>query len=186
MGFYLETERCILKAPQPGEGLIYKAAIEKTFEALQATIAWAQTLPSQEACEVFIEQAASNWEELRCETPGALTVFIWDRKQPERFLGSSGYRNADWSVPTVEIGYWLAQDAMGQGLMTECVHALTSYALEVFEARRVEICCALNNLRSKKLPERLGFTLEAQLKHKLFDFKAQQPVDQLVYACVPE
>ena len=49
--------------------------------------------------------------------------------------------------------------------MTEAVNALTRYAFLELHAKRIEITCDVLNLRSKKVPERLGYTLEATLKN---------------------
>ena len=48
--------------------------------------------------------------------------------------------------------------------MTEAVNALTIYAFKQLNVKRIEITCAIDNIRSRKIPERLGYTLEARLK----------------------
>lgn len=57
----------------------------------------------------------------------------------------------------LEIGYWLHPDHTGSGLATEAVRTLTAEAFRI-GADRVEISHDLANLRSKAIPQRLGFT----------------------------
>ena len=47
---------------------------------------------------------------------------------------------------------------------SEVVGAATWYAFEFLKAKRVEICCDPDNERSPKIPERLGYTFEGNLK----------------------
>jgi ribosomal-protein-serine acetyltransferase len=65
-----------------------------------------------------------------------------------------------------EIGYWLAEDAQGQGIVTRASRALLRFAFEELGMHRVIIKCAKENARSRAVPERLGFTLEATLRER--------------------
>ncbi len=58
------------------------------------------------------------------------------------------------------VGYWLSADLQGRGLVTECVRALVTAAFDELGYERVVIDCSEHNLRSRRVPERLGFTLE--------------------------
>lgn len=159
----------------------FHEAIEETHADLKATMPWAQQRSNLEDADVFIKEAVANWKALQTSERVGLPVFIWDRSG-RHFLGSSGYPTIDWQVPCVEIGYWLRASAWGQGIMTEAVEALTAHAFSVFKARRLEIHCAATNLRSQKVAERCGYTLEARLQLKAFDFASGVVVDELVYA----
>jgi ribosomal-protein-serine acetyltransferase len=77
-----------------------------------------------------------------------------------RLAGVIGCHTIDWSNRRVEIGYWLAAAFEGQGLMTRACRVLVDYAFEKLMLNRVEILCAVNNVRSRAIPERLGFIQE--------------------------
>jgi ribosomal-protein-serine acetyltransferase len=62
------------------------------------------------------------------------------------------------------IGYWLAEDQQGRGLMTAAVNRLVKHAFDQMRLNRVEIEVATNNLRSRALAERLGFREEGVLR----------------------
>lgn len=50
-----------------------------------------------------------------------------------------------------------------KGYITEVMERLTTFAFNHDEAKRIEIRCDPNNLTSKRIPEKLGFTLEETL-----------------------
>jgi RimJ/RimL family protein N-acetyltransferase len=56
------------------------------------------------------------------------------------------------------IGYWLAADAQGRGIMTAAVLAYVDHAFADLGYERVEIRAAANNVRSRAVAERAGFT----------------------------
>ena len=79
-------------------------------------------------------------------------------------VGMVGLNYIRWDTERTEIGYWLSEHAQGQGVMTRTVAALVSYCFDELKLGRVEIRCAEENLRSRSVPERLGFTQEGILR----------------------
>ena len=86
------------------------------------------------------------------------TMGVFDR-QKGAYLGGTGLHSRQ-GPGVLEIGYWLAEDAQGKGLMTEAAAALTRVAFSFAHAPRVEIRCEPANERSRGVPQRLGFVLE--------------------------
>jgi ribosomal-protein-serine acetyltransferase len=74
--------------------------------------------------------------------------------------GVVGFHRVDWANRATSIGYWLAADRQGRGLMTAAVRALVDHAFDVWGLHRVEIAAAVGNTRSRAVPERLGFRAE--------------------------
>jgi ribosomal-protein-serine acetyltransferase len=58
------------------------------------------------------------------------------------------------------LGYWLAEEACGNGIMRQSVAACVQYAFEKQAMNRLYIRCATGNERSRRIPEALGFTRE--------------------------
>lgn len=81
-----------------------------------------------------------------------------------RIVGGAGFHGVDWINRSSSIGYWLAADAVGRGLMSGAVAALLGHAFEVWELHRVIIEAVVDNARSRAIPERLGFREEALLR----------------------
>lgn len=106
---------------------------------------------------------------------------IWYRKQ---LVGVIGYHKFDWANRSVSIGYWLAEDFQGKGIMTRSCRAMVTYAFDSLHLHRVEIRCAVGNTRSRAIPERLGFKIEgiARQAEWLYD----RYVDLVIYAMLED
>ena len=70
----------------------------------------------------------------------------------------------DWKNRSTELGYLLGQGAQGKGLMTAACSFLIQHAFDDLELHRVQIRCATENVRSRRIPERLGFRQEGVLR----------------------
>ena len=73
----------------------------------------------------------------------------------------------DWKVPKFEIGYWCRKKFQNQGYITESTMAITAFGFHQLNAERIEIRCDSKNVRSQKIPLKLGFCLEATLKNDI-------------------
>jgi ribosomal-protein-serine acetyltransferase len=81
-----------------------------------------------------------------------------------RIVGAAGFHGVDWINRSSSIGYWLAADAVGRGLMSGAVRALLDHAFGIWDLHRVVIEAVVDNARSRAIPERLGFRQEAVLR----------------------
>ena len=75
-------------------------------------------------------------------------------------VGMIGLHFIDWKNRETSIGYFLAEQYQGKGIVTRCVRALVNYLFEEMEIHRIEIQVAENNRRSIAIPEKLRFTQE--------------------------
>ena len=66
----------------------------------------------------------------------------------------------------IEIGYWVATPATGQGYATEAAAALTAEALRSDDIARIEIRCDPANEASMRVPQRLGYHADPALVHE--------------------
>ncbi|HVB73739.1 MAG TPA: GNAT family protein [Ktedonobacteraceae bacterium] len=101
---------------------------------------------------------------------------IWYKDQ---FVGGIGYHSLDWPAQKVEIGYWLAESMQGKGLITKATKTLVTYAFQELKLNKVEIHCATGNVRSRAVPERLGFTQEGIIRDA--EWLYDHYVDMVVY-----
>lgn len=82
----------------------------------------------------------------------------------DEFIGMCGFTTIDPNSRRAQIGYWLAQEYEGRGLMLRTVKGLINYGFSDMGLNRIEIVCGEKNVRSRKLPEALGFTPEGTMK----------------------
>jgi ribosomal-protein-serine acetyltransferase len=86
---------------------------------------------------------------------------IWHRGE---LVGAVGNHGINWEHRQTDLGYWLAADSQGKGLMTRACAALIDHAIHDQGLNRVEIRAATGNVRSRAVAERLGFTLEGVIR----------------------
>ncbi|MGG3941177.1 GNAT family protein [Peribacillus psychrosaccharolyticus] len=75
----------------------------------------------------------------------------------ERLVGMIGLHHIDWKNKATSIGYFLSEEAQGNGIITKCVRALITYLFNELDLHRIEIQCAETNHRSRTIPIKLGF-----------------------------
>ena len=93
--------------------------------------------------------------------------------------GVVGMHRIDWPNRRTSLGYWVAADRQGHGLVTRAAAALVDYAFGELALNHVEIACAPGNRQSRAVPERLGFTLEGTLRQR--EWLYDHFVDHAVY-----
>jgi ribosomal-protein-serine acetyltransferase len=97
-----------------------------------------------------------------------------------RIVGVVGFHNVDWLHRKTSIGYWLAAGEQGRGTMTEAVRALVDHAFATWKLNRIVIQAAVENARSRAIPERLGFREEGTLRE--VERIGDRKLDDVVYA----
>ena len=96
-----------------------------------------------------------------------------------KLAGVIGFHKIDWNNKSTSIGYWLGKGFEGSGLMTKSVKAFVTYALVELGLNRVEIRAAVENKKSRAIPERLGFTEEGCIRQS--EWLYDHYVDHVVY-----
>ena len=97
----------------------------------------------------------------------------------QRLIGVIGYHRVDWPNRSTSLGYWLGEEFQGRGIMTKACRSMISYAFEEYHLHRVEIRCAEQNLKSRAIPERLGFRPEGKIREA--EWLYDHYVDHIVY-----
>ena len=97
-----------------------------------------------------------------------------------RIVGVVGHHQIDWRNRLTSLGYWVAQEHQGQGVVTLAARALVTHAFMSARLNRVEIRCAVDNHKSRAIPERLGFSQEGLIRDA--EWLYDHFVDHIVYA----
>ncbi|MCL6509279.1 MAG: GNAT family N-acetyltransferase [Anaerolineae bacterium] len=154
----IESERLIIRGLRPNDGVLLDEAIRESYDQLRPWMRWARHPPTRAETEAYCRQANADF--IRRESLGMILLL----KNDGVCLGGSGLHNIDWAIPKFEIGYWLRTSYVGQGYATEAVNALTAFAFDALNARRLEIRADDRNVRSWRVAERCGFALEGILR----------------------
>lgn len=79
-------------------------------------------------------------------------------------VGRIGLYKVDSYNQVGELGYWIGKEHEGNGIIASSCRRLLQYGFEVLKLNRIEIRCGVENVRSQRVPERLGFTKEGRLR----------------------
>ncbi len=156
----------------------YADAVYQLLDAnrphLRPWFEWVDDTQSADDYRAFIKQSRQRFA-LGDRLP---LIAFWD-DQP---IGSVGIR-ANHAHHTASIGYWLGAQWQGRGIMTRSCQFLIDWAVSAWDSQRIEIRAAAHNIRSRAIPERLGFTHEATLHHA--HWLHGRPHDFVIYAHFP-
>lgn len=83
---------------------------------------------------------------------------------------------------TAEMGYWLAEQFWGKGIMTKAVQSLADYAIHDLKMHRVFAEPYATNPASAKVLDKAGFTFEGILRSNVF--KDGRVLDQYLYSYI--
>jgi ribosomal-protein-serine acetyltransferase len=161
----------VLRLPEERDANELYALVDANRAYLSQWMPWAP--------EETLEDALSYIKLLRAQlanNDGLNTLITVDG----RIAGSVGMRSIEWRVRSTELGYWLAAEHQGRGIMTAAVGAYLDYAFGVLGLHRVVVHAGTGNSRSRAIPERLGFTYEGTAREA--EWLGERVHDLAVYA----
>ncbi|WP_281628868.1 GNAT family N-acetyltransferase [Vibrio sp. St2] len=156
----METDRLKLLSPSMEYQPLMLEAILESQDELGAYLPWVPYALTEAESIENTQQAINNFENFE----GELRYSIIE-KSTGRFLGAIGLIIRDKSVPFFEIGYWMRSSSVGNGFISEALKVVESYAFNELNANRVEIKAAEQNLKSRMVAERGGYTFEGILRN---------------------
>lgn len=128
-------------------------------------------LHTLEEAQDYIKRDLALWTENK-----GLGAGIWLRGE---LAGGIRYHEIDWQNRSTELGYWLGEEFEGQGLVTRSCRVMIERAFAELGLNRIVLCCTPDNLKSRAVAERLGFTQEGLLRQS--DWLNDRFVDQVLY-----
>ena len=124
--------------------------VHRNLAHLGEFLAWAQPDYDVDRVRAFQESRRDDWN-----NRGEQGFSIYFRV---KLVGAVGLRGLELPIRAATIGYWLSEHVQGHGIMTRCVESLIRLAFETYDMNQVIIRAAPRNVRSRAIPERLGFT----------------------------
>ncbi len=127
--------------------------IMKNYAHLEEWSPWVNEKISVESTREFYKKSFEAFSDEGVEI--SLLIFYQGK-----VVGSTGFHEINRRNKSAEIGYWLAKEVNGKGIVTKCVERQLDYAFDEMKLNRVTIKCVPENLKSRKIPVKLGFTQE--------------------------
>ena len=152
------------------------ALVEANRERLGRWLPWPDANRSVRDSRAFILRVRA-----QARIGQAQSFGLWWR---DRLVGVAGFVWIDPANHSAGLGYWLAQEAEGQGLMTAAVTTLLRHGFRTLKLNRIEVRAGVRNRRSRSIPERLGFRHEGTLRQ--VERLADRRVDHAVYGMLVE
>ena len=98
-------------------------------------------------------------------------------------LGGIGLKWND-AHDVAEIGYWARLDARGRGVTTRALRLATAFAFEQ-EAARVQLRADVENVSSRRVAEKAGFTAEGVLREAHWSARLGRRQSWVMYSALP-
>lgn len=150
--------------------------VKENYEHLRPFLHWVTPDYSLASAREFVERSQKAFAENISQTFG---IF-----HDGKIVGVIGFVLFNWHSRRTEIGYWIAKSYEGRGIITESCEALINYAFQELKMNRIEIHCATENTRSRRIPEKLNFKLEGILRQS--EWRHTRFYDMAIYSLLAE
>lgn len=134
--------------------------VDRNRTHLRAWLPFVDKMQSVEFAENFVKGTMQR-NEARVEH--AFVIF-----ESQQAIGRIGVYKIDNQNRIGEIGYWIVESSQGKGIITKACKAMIAFCFNDLDLNRIEIKCATANLRSKTVPEELGFLKEGVIRQGEF------------------
>src|SRR5687767_9560952 len=165
-----------LTLPEPHMADAVTELVRANLPRLKLWMPWAVDDYSAEHCRQWIQRTLDDFA-----ADGRFnTIIMYQGK----YAGGIGFHNLDNVNRSAEIGYWIGGEFEGRGIVSRCCRVLIDHLFNTMQLNRVQINCNVENVRSRAVPERLGFKLEGV--HRQVEFLNNQFGDLAIYAMLRE
>lgn len=178
----IRTNRVLIRPVRTGDATLMHSAMKASFSSLKEWMPWAQTLASLRDTEIYLAHGERIWSS-PAQDGVEQPLQIMDPSN-SIYFGATGIKTANVAIPSFEIGYWVNEAYAGQGLITEAMNALTRFLFDACKAKRVEINCEQDNVKSAKVAIRLNYDLEGTLRNQRLAANGKTVTHSLIFSCV--
>jgi ribosomal-protein-alanine N-acetyltransferase len=110
--------------------------------------------------------------------PGPFGI-CWKEKS-EDLLGTIGCGWATRVNKTMELGYAIAEEFWGRGIVAEASRAVITHVFANYDVARLQAHCMAENTASARVMEKVGMTFEGRLRQAVF--RRGQSWDMVIYS----
>lgn len=151
-----EFENIRLEMPSPKMAEELARVVRANLGHLQPWMPWATDNYGPEHARTWIETSLRAFE-----ANGSFALVIFEGGN---LIGTIGIHDLDNANHHTAMGYWIDKTYVGRGIITRCCRMLLDHLFDTMELNRVQINANVENVRSRAIPERLGFTYEGILR----------------------
>jgi ribosomal-protein-serine acetyltransferase len=144
--------------------------INGSRQHLHPWLDWVDKTTKPEHSAQFIQQSL---HEANMQEGLALGIFL-----DERIAGGVGMHHWDLTTKRAQIGYWIAKEHEGKGIITKCLIKFIDFLFEKTGLNKIEIHFLPANKRSAKVAAQLGFKVEGVIRQSII--RNGQPEDMVV------
>lgn len=175
MPLRIETPRLVIRGYELSDAPALFEAINASREHLLPWMPWARDGHTDLAATThYLTTQIMNVRDLTAFASVSLGIF--DRASG-CLLGATGIHGVHRDTAGAETGYWIRADAAGNGFAPEATAHLLSWAFRAqtqdgsdggMGLRRIVIYCSSQNVKSRRVPEKLGLRMEVQQREDFF------------------
>ena len=145
----VETARLILEPVTPAHADALYAAVVASRKELLPWMPWALD-PTPDGSREQALRSEADWQ------AGTRYHFAVIERDSGTVLGVAGFNMTGADAP--ELHYWMRTDHTRRGLTTEAGRGLIDWASRELRVRRIRLWTGSDNVASRRVAEKLGFT----------------------------
>jgi RimJ/RimL family protein N-acetyltransferase len=153
------------------------AAVRESISHLSPWLCWCTPAYSMADAEFWVTTAEQEWN------AGNDFRFVIECKLTGKLLGSVAINQVIQQHKIGNLGYWIRQSALNQGVCTKAARKAIEYGFNHLQLQRIEICALEDNTASSAVAEKLGGIYEGILRNKLFHNGKSYPAK--CYSLIP-
>jgi ribosomal-protein-serine acetyltransferase len=152
-------DNIILKNYEESDATELFRIVNENRSRLRSFLTWVDSTLKVEDSLEFIRSAHQHLHE---QKGIAFAIF-----QENALIGGIGMHHWNHSLRRAEMGYWIAKEEEGKGIMYDAAKVFISFLFEQVNLNKIELQFKTENHRSAQLAKRLGFTIEGVLRDSL-------------------
>jgi len=111
--------------------------------------------------------------------------FVVTDQSTGNLVASIQVKSLDWNVPKAELGYYIDRKYEGKGITTKALTKIIRFCFDDLQLNKLYIRTHEENISSRKVAERNGFTLEGTIRKDYMTTDGRL-VDLMYYGLVRE
>ena len=151
--------QCTIRLYQQGDAEHLHAAARESVAEVFPWLGWCHPQYSIDEAREWVSA-----QELLAKQGSEYAFGIWSEG---RYLGGCGINQISKANRFANLGYWVRSSAMGRGVAPAAARLVAEHAFRETDLIRLEIVCAVGNLRSQRVAEKVGAVREGVLRNRL-------------------